>query len=255
MRIVIKRAPDGKITLQEGAGIAVITISRPEARNALTTAMWKELGRTAAEIQENPKNKVVVVRGVPGNFTAGSDIKEFAGMTTEEADNAFRTMEKTIAAFENLKMPVIGAIDGPVYGAGFILSLTFSLRLGTKHTKMGIPVAKLGIRLGPEFLERIDRFLGSHRTKELLLMSEIYGHETAARLGLLNRIVEREALDKEVLELAGSITKLSKGSVDALFAPEAYGTFHYADETDFREGCRAFMEKRVPDFPSRRRRS
>ncbi|CAM3847764.1 enoyl-CoA hydratase/isomerase family protein [Alkalicoccus chagannorensis] len=261
MRILIRRAPDGKITLQEGAGIAIITISRPAARNALTSAMWQELYHISREIPKNPKNRVVLIRGVPGNFTSGSDIKEFCSMSTEEADDAFRHMERAVASFEALDIPVVGAMDGPVYGAGFILALTFDIRIGTPRTKMGIPVARLGIRLGPAFVQRIVHRLGPDRANELVLLSRIYGHETAQRLGLLHTIAKEGEVDTEALKAAESITRLSRGAVTEFLQSvrsvqqPVEDPMHYADPEDFAEGCRAFAEKREPAFPSGRRTS
>src|SRR5690554_2954200 len=102
MRVQIKRVPDGKITLQETSKYAIVTMNRPAARNALTSNMWKELYRIGLDIKSNPKVKVVIIRGVPGDFTAGSDIKEFSMMTVQEANKAFEIMEQTIRLFEDL---------------------------------------------------------------------------------------------------------------------------------------------------------
>ncbi|WP_245411507.1 enoyl-CoA hydratase/isomerase family protein [Alkalicoccus urumqiensis] len=255
---MIRRVPDGKITLQEGAKIAVVTINRPEARNALTREMWQELGNVARAVKKRGKSRVLIVRGVPGNFTAGSDIKEFCSMTNDEANDAFQVMEETIALYEEMPIPVIGAIDGPVYGAGFIFSLAFDLRIGTEHTKMGIPVARLGIRLGPAFTDRILYHLGPARLKELVLMSTIYGHETAHQLGLLHQVTSRAELDSTVLAAADRIVHLSAGSVQAVKQavpsfrqPEEAGAWAYADPQDFHEGCTAFRDKRAPAFQER----
>jgi enoyl-CoA hydratase len=97
LRVMIKRVPDGKITLQETSKIAIVTMNRPAARNALTFNMWKELARIGREIAANPKNKVVILRGIPGQFTAGADIKEFCEMSVEEAEIAFANMEEAIS--------------------------------------------------------------------------------------------------------------------------------------------------------------
>ena len=95
MRVGIRRLAEeqAKITVQESAGLAIITIKRPQKRNALTAKMWNELTEIGERILENPKNKVVLLRGYGENFTAGSDIKEFHEMTLEEAENAFVLME------------------------------------------------------------------------------------------------------------------------------------------------------------------
>jgi enoyl-CoA hydratase len=254
MRVSIKRATDGKITLQEAAKIAIVTINRPIAKNALTTTMWNELYRIGQELHANPKNKVVILRGISGNFTAGSDIKEFSSISLEEANEAFKIMEKTISTFENLPIPVIGAIDGPALGAGFVLSLACDIRIGTPLAKMGIPVARLGITLSPSFVQRISKLIGPSRTKELVITNEIYNYQKAQETGLLNQLVKSEELDKYSLNLAKNISLQSRASMRAVKESVAMQSWsnemewNFVDPTDFHEGCLAFVEKRKPRF-------
>lgn len=254
MRVNISRVPDGKITLQQTSKVAIVTINRPAARNALTTNMWREMARMAAEIRLNPKMKVVILRGVPENFSAGSDIKEFCEMSVDEANEAFRQMEKAICAFEELAIPVIGAIDGPAAGAGFILALACDLRIGTKHAKMGIPVGRLGITVGPSFMRRIIRLTGPSKAKSLVYLGEMLSADDAYRSGLLNRLVEPEELHQHVLDLAETIMQQSKASLlsvkkaAALCEWREERDWNYVDPNDFPEGCLAFVEKRKPNF-------
>jgi enoyl-CoA hydratase len=254
MRISIKRAPDGRITLQETAKIAIVTINRPGARNALTTNMWNDLYRIGQELQANPKNKVVIVRGISGNFTAGSDIKEFSAMSLDEANGAFKIMEKAITAFENIPIPVIGAIDGPALGAGFVFSLACDIRVGTPLTRMGIPVGRLGITLSPSFVRRISTIIGPSRTKELVMTNAIYDYNRAYDTGLLNHVAASEDLDKYVLNLAQTISSQSRASMKAVKHSVASqglsdgNDWNYVDSADFHEGCLAFVEKRSPNF-------
>lgn len=255
MRVMIKRETDGKIILQETSKIAIITINRPISRNALTANMWMELTRLAKVIAANPKMKVVILKGRPGQFSAGSDIREFAKMSIDEANEAFEKMEETIAAFENLPLPVIAAIDGPALGAGFVLSLACDMRIGTKNTKMGIPVGRLGITLGPAFVQRIARLIGPSRTKELVYTGNLYDYHEARQLGLLNALVEnRNELDHYCLKTAELIATQSRASLIAVKAAarlceqQPAIPWKYADPVDFPEGCRSFVEKRKPNF-------
>jgi len=89
-------------------------------------------------------------------------------MSTVEAAQAFNNMEEAISTIEKLQIPVIGALDGPALGAGFILSLACDIRIGTHNTKMGIRVGRLGITVGPAFMRRIVRLIGPSRAKELV---------------------------------------------------------------------------------------
>lgn len=255
MRVLIKRESNGKITLQETARIAIITIDRALSRNALTVNMWSELARLGKMAGENPKNRVVILRGRKGQFTAGSDIKEFCNMSPEQANIAFAKMEEAIQTFENLPLPVLGVIDGPALGAGFVLSLVCDLRIGTVNTKMGIPVGRLGIRLGPSFVRRIVRYIGPSRTKELVYTGKLYNFREAEQLGLLNFLIENNTVFEDFyLKLARKISgqslaslKSVKKSADLTEWKNDY-PWNFVDPVDFQEGCLAFKEKRIPNF-------
>jgi enoyl-CoA hydratase len=256
MRVLIKRVPDGKITFQETSNMAIITINRPLSRNSLTSAMWTELARLANAAELNPKNKVVILKGGPGHFSAGSDIKEFSRMSVDEANEAFDKMEEAISAFENLSLPVICVIDGPALGAGFVLSLACDIRIGSKNTKMGIPVGRLGITLGPGFVQRIVRLIGPSRTKELVYTGKIYDYHDAKQLGLLNILVEnRDELNDVCFKMAQVIAGQSPASLASvkkavsLSDQQPKTRWKYVDNpVDFKEGCLSFVEKRKPNF-------
>lgn len=113
MKVITTRleAEDAKIVYQETAGIAIITIHRPQAKNALTANMWDQLRKIALQTLENPKNKVLIIRGHGEQFTAGSDIKEFNSISLEKAEEAFIHMEKTISTVERLPIPTIAVIN------------------------------------------------------------------------------------------------------------------------------------------------
>jgi len=254
LRVLIKRMPDGKITLQETAKIAIVTINRPAARNALTSNMWKKLAKIGKEAGSNPKNKVLILRGTIGQFTAGADIKEFCEMSVKEAEQAFVNMEEAISVYESLPIPVIAALDGPALGAGFVLSLACDMRVGTKNTRMGIPVGRLGITVGPSFMRRIVRIIGVSRAKEIVYLSKIYNAEEAYQNGLLNQLIENERLDDYILDLAETIISNSGASMRAVKKAVAACEWkqsmpwNYVDPIDFPEGCLAFAEKRKPRF-------
>lgn len=254
MRVHIKRVPDGKITLQETSKVAVITINRPAARNALTANMWQELAHIGRLAGNSAKAKVILLRGIPGQFTAGADIKEFCEMTVEEAEQAFVQMEEAISVFEKIPMPVIAAVDGPAMGAGFILSLACDMRIGTLNARMGIPVGRLGITVGPSFMRRIIRLIGASRATELVYTGKMIEAEEAVQMGLLNRLVTSEELDKAVLKLAGVVMEQSGASIRAVKRAaqqcewKQEEPWSFVDPVDFPEGCLAFAQKRKPKF-------
>ncbi|MDQ0338202.1 enoyl-CoA hydratase/carnithine racemase [Caldalkalibacillus uzonensis] len=264
MQVSIKRVePQSKITLQESAGLAIITINRPHLRNALTSRMWDELTHLGKRILDNPKNRVVIIRGNGPHFTAGSDIKEFSQMTLEEAEEAFVRMEKAISTFERLPLPTIGVVNGPAMGAGFVFALACDLRIGSNNTQMGIPVGRLGITLNDKFVKRIVDLIGPSRAKDLVYTGRLFNAEECYQLGLINYLVETERLDRFAFELGKKISSQSPASVYAvkrsvassipgINVPWGDPRQVFVDPYDFPEGIRAFVEKRSPQFKDRR---
>jgi enoyl-CoA hydratase len=261
MRVSISRIEqDGKITLQESGGIAIVTIHRPHFKNAMTAKMWRELSAVGERIPNNPKTKVVILRGAGGLFTAGSDIKEFNRMTIDEADEAFRFMEEAISTFEKLRIPTIGAINGPALGAGFQLALACDLRVGTPKTKMGMPIGRLGITLSKKFIKRIVDLIGPSRMKDLVYTGRLLDPNESHQWGLVNYLLPKgKNADHDVVSLAKLIKEQSSASLQAAKAGAAFVNPSFdiplksdyessVDPKDFPEGVKAFVEKRKPNF-------
>lgn len=261
MRVKIRRFDhDGKITVQEGYGLAVVSINRPSSLNALSSIMWQELTRIVKDLKNSKKARVVILRGVGGHLTAGSDIKEFHQMSIEEANEAFLYMEEAIRAFENLPQPTIATVDGVALGAGFELALACDLRVGTKNTKMGIPVGRLGIKLNRSFAKRISDLIGPSRTKDLVYTGRLFKGKECEDLGLVNYYVENEDVDHFVMKLGEKISQQAPSSVRAVKEAVSYNNPRFdfsfehperlemVDPVDFPEGIASFVEKRKPRF-------
>ncbi|WP_053362812.1 enoyl-CoA hydratase-related protein [Bacillus sp. FJAT-27251] len=264
MRVTIKRTEkDGKITLQESGGCAIVTINRPDLKNALTNRMWNDLAAIGNRIPENPKNKIVIIRGSKNHFTAGSDIKQFNNLSISEANEAFRLMEEAIATFEKIPLPTIGSINGPALGAGFILSLACDIRIGSPNTLMGIPVGRLGITLNQKFVKRISDLIGKSRTMDLVYTGRLLTPKECYDLGLLNYLIEKEEdINHFTISIAKKIMDQSPASVLAVKRAAAFNTPTFSvpwetgvdssvDPVDFPEGVRSFVEKRKPNFTRR----
>lgn len=260
MRVDITRMEEeqAKIILQETAGLAIITIHRPQKKNALTANMWNQLSEIAQHVLDNPKNKVVLLRGAGQQFTAGSDIGEFHQMSLDEAEHSFVLMEKAISTIENLPLPTIGIINGPAMGAGLELALACDLRVGSDKARLGIPVGKLGITLNNKFAKRIVDLVGPSVTKELVYLGRILKAEEAYALGMLNYLVEESELDRYAIKMGKLVASMSPASLLAVkrsvnecinSAPVLWqGSTPFVDKNDFKEGVAAFVEKRPPKF-------
>ncbi|GEK34584.1 enoyl-CoA hydratase-related protein [Kurthia sibirica] len=249
---------DAKIVYQETAGLAIITIHRPQAKNALTANMWDELRRIALGVLDNPKNKVLLLRGYGEQFTAGSDIKEFHAISLEEAEQAFIHMEKTISTIENLPLPTVAVINGAAMGAGLELALACDLRIGSNLAKLGIPVGKLGITLNNQFAQRLVSLIGPSMTKDLVFTGRMLKAEEAYRIGMLNYLVAAKDLDRYAIRIGKLVASMSPASLVAVkksvqqciqSVPDLWqGSTPFVDQQDFPEGIRAFVEKRPPHF-------
>jgi len=260
MKVITTRleAEDAKIVYQETAGIAIITIHRPQAKNALTANMWDQLRKIALQTLENPKNKVLIIRGHGEQFTAGSDIKEFNSISLEKAEEAFIHMEKTISTVERLPIPTIAVINGPAMGAGLELALACDIRIGSHKAKLGIPVGKLGITLNNQFAQRLVNLIGPSMTKDLVFTGRMLKAEEAFRVGMLNYLVTEKDLDRYAIRMGKLVGSMSPASLLAVkqsvqecvdSAPVLWkGSTPFVDATDFPEGIRAFVEKRPPVF-------
>lgn len=264
MRVTINRIEkDGKITIQESGGVAIVTIHRPTLKNAMTNRMWEQLAEIGKEIPKNKKNRVVLLRGSKDHFTTGSDIKQFNQLSIDEANEAFRFMELAISTFEKLPLPTIGLIDGPAMGAGFELALACDIRVGTEKTRMGIPVGRLGITLNQMFAKRIADLIGRSRTMDLVYTGRILRPDECYQLGLINYLLEKdEDVNHFGIKLAKKIMEQSPASLLAVKRSTAFanpvvnvqwdnGMESSVDPIDFPEGVQSFVEKRKPNFKKR----
>lgn len=263
MQVTTKRmeAEQAKIILQESAGLAIITIHRPQLRNALTANMWDQLTEVGKRVLENSKNKVLLLRGSGEQFTAGSDLKEFNQMTLEEAENAFVHMENTISTFERLPIPTIGVINGPAMGAGLELALACDIRIGSEKAKLGIPVGKLGITINNKFAKRLVDLVGPSLAKDLVYTGRMLKAEEAYRVGMLNYLVKEIDLDRYAIKMGNLVASMSPASLLAVkqsvqecvdSAPVLWkGSTPFVDLNDFPEGVASFVEKRPARFNRR----
>ena len=262
-----KQNQEGRIHLKDFSSIAVVTIRRPQAHNAMTSKMWQELEHITQRILENPVTKVVLLRGAFEYFTAGSDLKEFSHMPVEEVDETFALMEKAISAVERLPIPTIACLKGAAMGAGLELALACDLRVAAENARLGMPIARLGITIGIPFARRLVDLIGPSRAKDLLLTGKYLSAQEAHDLGMVNYVTALGKVENFALRLAKTISYNSQASVKT--AKEAVSLClpprdvawrdgakpYWVDSGDFGEGVSAFIEKRVPRFKRLRRRS
>ena len=244
--------------------IARLAIRRPHKRNAMTLAMWEQLLAHCQALASSPGTRVVVVRGEGGAFCAGADIEEMARIAQDPG--ALRAQHALICraqlALEGLPMATIAAVDGPCFGGGFGIAAACDFRLATPHSEFAITPARLGIVYSVEDTRRVVAMVGIARARRLLLRSERLIAREALAWGVVDRVVEPEALDGELERWGGQLVLQSPTSVAGMKATLGWlsgnGTRDEVqvraladaafDSADFAEGTAAFLQGRAPRF-------
>ena len=263
-----ERAED--ILVESRHGVATVTLNRPERRNAIDYEGWQLLGRIAGELEADPDVRVVVITGAgDAAFSAGADIADFERYRSDAASAKVyaAAFEGAMDAVEAISKPTICMIRGYCIGGGCELSMAADLRFAADDSRFGIPVAHLGILVGYSEMSRLLRLVGPGNTSAILLTGRTFDAPEALRMGLVNGIQPPDQLEPFVRDLAESMTGLAplsqarhklimrtvlgNPSLDGLTPEEVDLPLANFDSEDFREGRRAFMEKRRPHFTGR----
>jgi enoyl-CoA hydratase len=245
-------------------GIGVVTFNRPQARNALTLAMYDGLAEICRAAPEDPAMKALVIKGAGGQaFAAGTDISSFRNLLTADDALAYeRRIDSVLSAVECCPLPVIAALVGACTGGGAGIAAASDLRIAAADLKFGIPIARtLGNCLSNASLSRFVALIGTGRTREMLLTARLIGAEEALAIGLVSEVVESfQAVEARAMELARTVAghapltlRSTKEALRRLrihqleVGDEDLITLCYTSE-DFREGQLAFLEKRPPQW-------
>jgi enoyl-CoA hydratase/carnithine racemase len=258
----------GKLRLDTPAEhVARLTITNPSKRNALDQEILDAIASTVAGLDA----RCLVLTGSAGMFSAGYDIGDMPEATfAEEAEKLVaHPFADAIDALESYAFPTVAALNGHAIGGGLEVALSCDLRIAAQDIRLGMPPAKLGLVYSHTGIQKFLDVVGAARTRELFLTGRNVPAEAALGWGLVNAVVEPGALDREVLELAAEIAAnaplslrgnkrvirellAARGALDPAVEKElvALRRACFASE-DFREGVRAFAEKRAPRWRAR----
>lgn len=256
-------------------GVAVLTLNRPQARNALSDTLSPALRNMIAELAGNPDARAVMVTGTGEAFCAGGDVKGMGDQATKKP--GVRTREDAIVdltqrqqtltgALYAMPQPTIAALPGPAAGAGFAIALACDLRIMSETTFVTTGYARVALSgdYGGSFF--LTQLVGTAKARELFFTGERIDAPTCERLGIVNRVVPADRVREEAMNLARQLAagptvayRLMKQNLDralrtdlpACLAAEAEGLVETAQTEDHREAVRAFIEKRAPRFQGR----
>ena len=250
------------IKIEINDGIAVLTLNRPEVRNALDYVTWDEIRAGMRELRFNDDAHVIILTGAGGKaFASGADIKALNARTVSEQMNS--EVNDILYEITMHKKPVISAVDGYALGGGCELAMACDIRIATKKSKFGQPEVNLGIIPGGGGTQRLQRLVGIGKAKELIFTGDIISAEEAERIGLIEKVVEDGTVLEAAIEMAKKIK--AKGPVAITLAKQAINVGANTDlysglcferysqaiafsTADKAEGTLAFIEKRPAQF-------
>lgn len=251
---------DGAVTFRRDGPVGHVTFERPEVRNAMTWAMYRDLLAICERVADEAELRVVVLRGSGGRaFVAGTDIGQFRAFASPQDGIAYeREMERYIRALERLTMPTLAVIDGVATGGGLALASVCDLRIADTRARFGIPVARtVGNTISLANHARLVAGFGASRAKRMLMLGEMLDAEDARACGFLAGTAEPGQLDAlaetMVQRLLGNAPLTMRASKEAI-RRVGQGEVDEADDlvglcygsADFRTGVAAFLDKRTP---------
>jgi enoyl-CoA hydratase len=254
------------LTLERAERVAIITVNRPEARNAMTFPMYEGLHDVCDRLDADAAVRVVILRGAGDKaFVSGTDIRQFQAFKTKDDALTYEArISRVLNRIAALRKPTIAMIQGDAVGGGMFMSLACDLRLAAEHARFGAPIARtLGNFAAPASLALLVATVGAIRAREMVLTARLIQAPEAKSLGLVDEVHPLAALEPRARELAATIA----GHAPLTMAAVKEATRRYIAgvapkdledlilscylSEDFHEGVNAFLEKRKPNWKAR----
>ncbi|WP_055071593.1 short-chain-enoyl-CoA hydratase [Clostridium massiliamazoniense] len=252
------------ILVEKNGHVAIVTLNRPKALNALNSETLEDLNKALDYLKEENDIYSVILTGAGGKaFVAGADISEMKDLNEEQGKEFGILGNKVFRKLENLNKPVIAAIPGFALGGGCELAMACDIRIASEKAKFGQPEAGLGITPGFGGTQRLPRLVGEGKAKELIYTGTVIKADEALRIGLVNKVVEHDSLLEEAMKMAKLISAnapiaitlckdaINRGmqvDIDKAINIEAEDFGKCFNTEDQKEGMTAFLERREKNF-------
>jgi enoyl-CoA hydratase/carnithine racemase len=242
--------------------VATLTIARPEKLNAFDLGLLRDLSAACDEVEADRGVRVAIITGEGKGFSAGGDIKAWAGMEPAEFGHAWvRFGHRVFDRLAAIRMPLIAAINGHALGGGLELAGTADIRVAERHVKIGMPETSLGMVPGWSGTQRLVKRFGSQIVRRMVLGGEVFTAEEARLNGLVDAVVDSGTVLAAAREYASRIATRGPAALETSklmiaiasgedngSAVEALGSILIAKTGDLKEGVAAFTEKRTASF-------
>ncbi len=255
---------------EEKDGILTLTLNRPESMNCLSVALLDDLNAAINEANFDPDLRVIIITGATGEkkaaFCTGADLVERRTMSPDDVKKFIHTISATFSDVQNVKVPVIAAINGFAFGGGLELALASDIRVASSNAVMGLTETSLAIIPGAGGTQRLPRIVGMAKAKELIYMAKRITADEALACGLVSQVVAPDTLMETCMKIAKKIAEngpigvqqakfaINRGmecSLDIGLGIEARAYAITIPTEDRVEGLEAFREKRKPDYKGR----
>lgn len=255
------------VILNLDEGIATIMLNRPQAMNALCDALNTDLLEAIRSVYADGTVRALIITGSGKAFAAGADIKEMMNANQFDAERTARKAHSINDILEALPIPVIAAVNGPALGGGCEIALSCDFRVAGESSAFGLPEVGLGIIPGAGGTQRLTKIVGPVKAKEIIMAGKVVKGKEAYEIGLVTKCVPDEKVLEEAFALAEKISQKPAAALQYAKSAINYAVdnnvhtgsqyekslFSLCFETeDQKEGMKAFIEKRKPDFTNRR---